>query len=74
MRSGSVASYVAGGKRGSSASAISATSEKGELIDTFSKLNVSPTFLLLFCPMVRLVHTFLRLPSSGGNGRISGPE
>ena len=41
VRSGSVASYVAGGKRGSSASAISATSEKGELVDTFSKLNVS---------------------------------
>ncbi|CAD6197441.1 unnamed protein product [Caenorhabditis auriculariae] len=39
VRSSSLASYVAGGKRNSSASAISATSEKGELVDTFSKLN-----------------------------------
>ncbi|CAJ0941634.1 unnamed protein product, partial [Mesorhabditis belari] len=39
VRSTSLASYVAGGKRGSSASAISAASDKGELIDTFTKLN-----------------------------------
>ncbi|CAI4232355.1 unnamed protein product [Auanema sp. JU1783] len=39
VRSQSLASYVAGGKRGSSASAVSAMSEKGELSDTFSKLN-----------------------------------
>uniref|UniRef100_A0A915AFM4 Mevalonate kinase n=1 Tax=Parascaris univalens TaxID=6257 RepID=A0A915AFM4_PARUN len=49
VRSGSVNSYVAGGKRGSSASAVSGTSigcsgtpekhEKGELTDTYSKLN-----------------------------------
>ncbi|VDO22848.1 unnamed protein product [Heligmosomoides polygyrus] len=41
VRSSTFSSYVAGGKRGSSASAVSATSDKGELVDTFSKLNVS---------------------------------
>ncbi|WKY01157.1 hypothetical protein Q1695_015283 [Nippostrongylus brasiliensis] len=39
VRSSTFSSYVAGGKRGSSASAVSATSDKGELVDTFSKLN-----------------------------------
>ncbi|CAI5446775.1 unnamed protein product [Caenorhabditis angaria] len=40
VRSSSLSSYVGGGKRNSSASVISqATSEKGELVDTFSKLN-----------------------------------
>ncbi|KAE9414981.1 hypothetical protein Angca_003699, partial [Angiostrongylus cantonensis] len=39
VRSSTFSSYVAGGKRGSSVSAVSATSEKGELVDTFSKLN-----------------------------------
>ncbi|CAJ0580648.1 unnamed protein product, partial [Mesorhabditis spiculigera] len=39
VRSTSLASYVAGGKRGSSASAISAASERGEHADTFTKLN-----------------------------------
>ncbi|CAH2176178.1 GHMP kinase C-terminal domain-containing protein [Caenorhabditis elegans] len=39
VRSSSLSSYVGGGKRNSSASVISATSEKGENVDTFSKLN-----------------------------------
>ncbi|CAO4368768.1 unnamed protein product [Caenorhabditis nigoni] len=40
VRSSSLSSYVGGGKRNSSASVISATSEKGgEQSDTFSKLN-----------------------------------
>ncbi|KIH50988.1 hypothetical protein ANCDUO_18930 [Ancylostoma duodenale] len=51
VRSSTFSSYVAGGKRGSSASAVSATSDKGELVDTFSKLNVSgrPDRLWLAC-------------------------
>ncbi|CAI2349557.1 unnamed protein product [Caenorhabditis sp. 36 PRJEB53466] len=39
VRSSSLSSYVGGGKRHSSASVISATSEKGENVDTFSRLN-----------------------------------